>query len=38
MTPLDAYHAYAARFNFAPTINPPATPSGNIVRRVAANT
>ena len=37
MTPLDAYHAYAARFNFAPTINPPADLCAATLPYVLAN-
>ena len=37
MTPLDAYHIYAARFNFAPTINPPADLCAATLPYVLAN-
>ena len=37
MTPIDAYHAYAARFNFAPTINPPADLCAATLPYVLAN-
>ena len=37
MTPLDAYHTYAARFNFPPTINPPADLCAAVLPYVSAN-
>ena len=37
MTDLDAYHAYAARFNFPPTINPPADLCAAVRPYVLAN-
>lgn len=37
MTPLDAYHAYAARFQFPPTINPPADLCAATLPYVSAN-
>lgn len=37
MTPLDAYHAYAARFQFPPTTNPPADLCAATLPYVSAN-
>ena len=37
MTPLDAYHIYAARFQFPPTINPPADLCAAVLPYVLAN-